>query len=170
MTIASSPLMYSAYSVSSAHRAHPAAKTAVDTRATVTHSSQAATPSNTTMPRSALHEAAARYDVRHMTAVELKQMSQELYEAGAIDPFQYRHLSLMASFPYKVERGADGQIRSITPVGLTGPQTPRDYLKVQEEHVAFLEQHGLDSDVAKGLLDLFRTLDALKRGGVDVSA
>jgi hypothetical protein len=157
------------YAVTATPRSTPVTRTAAGEHATAT-SAQVESPSAANPPRSALHEVAARYDVRHMTAIELDQMSQELYEARAIDPFQHRNLDLMASFPYKVERGADGQIRSLTPTGLTGPQTPRDYLEVQEEHIAFLEQHGLDSEVAKNVLDLLRTLDALKTGGVDVSA
>lgn len=156
------------HAVTATARSTPVARTAAGERAATATSAQVESPSAANPPRSALHEVAPRYDVRHMTAVELKRMSQELYEAGVIDPFQLRHLELMASSPWKVERGADGQIRGITPVGLTGPQTPRDYLKVQEEHVSFLERHGLDSDGARGLLDLLRTLDALKTGGVDV--
>lgn len=121
-------------------------------------------------PRSSIHELAARYDIRNMTSVELRNMSDELIESGAIDFMDQRHMQLMAESPWAVERGAEGRITGIRSLGDGNNTLRRDYVQTQENYVAFLEQHGMNSDSAKKILDLFTRIDALRDGGVDATA
>lgn len=113
--------------------------------------------------RSAYHEAAAKYDVTNMSAPELREMSQMLYDSGEIGLHELGMIQISSHFPMEKHVDSNGNVNLISPY--KDDYTKKwDYLQQAKDSVEFMRSRGDKKSLenAEKILTIFEKLNTLR--------
>ncbi len=113
---------------------------------------------------SIMRDVASRYDLRNITAKDTAQLSQGLYDGGAISLKHHAFLS----FQPALNPEYNDTIGSISGVTLTGDE-PKDLVAFWENDLAYKQGSGASELIinnTREIVDLVRKLDSLSKSGV----
>lgn len=117
------------------------------------------TNKTTTSP---IHEVAQKYDVRNMSAPEMREMAKELYDNGIISGME---MGLLVLFPMEVFRNAAGDIINMRP---SQSDTKLDFLENIKGALQFRKDRGLETKYYEKILSVLEGLDSARKDPVDL--